>query len=1801
MKGESVRFITALRPLSLDKDRLDITVPAGGTVATLLRASHIDPDPLWARVFIDGQFVDKACWDSVVPMAGQCVTVRAIPMGGEGGGGKMAMRIIAMLAVVALAIAAPYAAPVAWGLVGGWSGAALSASVMLAGTLAVNALIPPPKPRLDALSGSQSGTTTSPTLSLTGASNKLAPYAPIPRVYGRHRLFPPLAARPYTEIEGNNQYLRLLFCCGYGPLELTDFAIGETPLDQYTDVQTEIRYGYSDDPALTLFTDDMYEDAQSVLLTQAGGATTRTSQPLADELSLDLTFPQGLATFDQSGNPGSRSVQFLVEYRAVGSGGEQLAEISWAANAEPDLAGYKIYHGTSSGVYHESVDVGNVLTYVWSGLPYGANYFAVTAYDTSANESGLSAEVVKVISGVDWTAISSLAAAAASAVIGSAGANNDLTLTARTAGYDGNNISYRFVSDDGDTIRVIGTIIEINMLGSSAQAIQTAIDGTPESSALISVTVEGTGAGLVNPASPTGYLTGGREAVSSLTVTDNRATLIRTSWRWAVPQGQYDVRVTRVTADATDSLVRDQAYWTLLRTITHRPPVTKPGLAWVAMRIKATDQLNGSVDQFNCIARSILRDWTGTGWIPQPTSNPASIYRDIVQGSANRSALADSRVDVAGLQAWHARCVTAGYEFNGVIDYRTSVFELLRDVAAVGRATYGQRDGKHGVIEDVFQDTPVTVLTPRNSWGFRGTKVFADLPHALVVRFVNPDQDWQQDERYVYDDGYNADGSSGLTAASKFETMDLFGVTSAAQAWKMGRYHLAVAKLRPETYALSVDFEQLIMTRGDLVRVVHDVPLFGLGSARVLDYTLNSSGSITALDIDEVLTMEAGQTYGLRFRHADGTQEVVTLATVPGEQTTLTLVDPMAVTRPVATDLSGNNDHGTYTGGVHLGHPGILYENVGASPLFSSALTSAVTISNVNALGTAITLEIWWKPTVLADQIAFGTFTTAYLRRSGTGQVRFSFRDGTNTQRIYTAPGTPMAANDTLYHVVATHDGTWARIYLNGIEIYSANTWSLQSVPLGGWTVGRFAGGGFHVDGYLAHAACYASALSPSRIYARYAAASASHTNLLLQSENLAATWINVRSSESSNALAGPFTSQLVAWKLIEDTTASSSHYLYQNNVAVTQGQPYTFSVYAKAGERTRLRLQVQGGVLQTDVYRATFDLSNGTIIPVAGAGAAILLNSAIEDAGGGWYRCRVTGLITNEAVVDTLFVLLNGSASSYSGDGTSGLYLYGPQLEAGTAPTRYIPTIASPVTLSAEDYAAVVLADAPVGYWPLAEFQTPDVGDLVAYGLAGQESVELVVKDIQPGPDLTATLTLVDAAPGVHTAESGAIPAYTSQITKPSLLHAPVSAPTITQVVSDESVLIRQIDGALESRIVVSLAFASAAGVPATHVQAQYRRTGSTSPWIQLAAPITGMGMELAITGVQDGLAYDLQVRAVNGSTGQTSDWVTESAHTVVGKTTPPPAPTGLTLLNDRLVWSYAAPPPDFDGFLVRAHAGSQTVWETALRLHDGLVGASEFVPPGAYGTVTYLVKAVDVAGLESEDAAALTVTVGAIAITNNVAEANHRTLVWPGTVVNSGVLAGDLVANSVTVFWGPNANLFWGATGSASFWPADTFAEMSYTASYTPSSTYLRATLKVSLTVVAASWTVQYREDGGPWHAWPGAVFPIASVPYDIKVTTAGGAIRGVLSQMVIILDAPNLEEIVSGASISNSGTRLTLAQDYLAIKAVPLIIRGTAASAIKLEVADLDAVNGPLIYARNATNGLVSATVDGLIKGY
>lgn len=306
--------------------------------------------------------------------------------------------------------------------------------------------------------------------------------------------------------------------------------------------------------------------------------------------------------------------------------------------------------------------------------------------------------------------------------------------------------------------------------------------------------------------------------------------------RFLVPTvGQYEVRMRRITPIKTPTgKYAQRIEWTALRSIKPENPLNMKGLALIALRMKATDQFNGFPDQINCLAESYLPSFDGTNWTwIEGNRNPAWAYADLMRRRGTERLIADSRIDATTIRSWGVACASTApnasepyWRFDGTFE-RGAIFTALRQVASHARASFCISDGKYSVVRDKPQTVPVQHITPRNSFGYQGQKAFVDLPHALKMQFINAALGYQEDEVIVYDDGFTE------ANASKFESIDLPGCTSATQAWRDGRYYLAVGQLRPETHTVNMDIEHLRCTLGDYVLLSHDVMSVGLGSGRI--------------------------------------------------------------------------------------------------------------------------------------------------------------------------------------------------------------------------------------------------------------------------------------------------------------------------------------------------------------------------------------------------------------------------------------------------------------------------------------------------------------------------------------------------------------------------------------------------------------------------------------------------------------------------------------------------------------------------------------------------------------------------------------------------------------------------------------------------------------------------------------------------------------------------------------------------------------------------------------------------------
>lgn len=713
LAGEILRPDAMIRAVGrthpLNGGRIDCLVRAGSSITEILIEALAERPDLRLRrdfiVHIDGHPIPEKNWSRVRVKKGATVTFMPRLQGGA------ALRsVLSVVVAVAALIVAPYAA--GFITVAGFAitGATLSVAtaliaggIILAGTMALNALFPVRPP------ATPESINSSALNSIQGAQNQANPFGVIPVVLGRHRQSPFYAAKPYTEIVGDDQYLRLLFCLGYGPLSIEDIRIGETPLSAFSGWTIETRQGFAGDAPVTLYPGIVDEVALAIQLenvidpTETDGVggywQTQLTSPDCDEISLDFTATQGIYKINGDGSPDYYRVSINAQYRAVGA-------VSW-------------------------ID-----------LP-------VTAFGRSTSPS-------------------------------------------------------------------------------------------------------------------------------------------RRGLNWSVSRGQYEVRVQKATGNGDPAKIKDTIVWSAIRSIQSAAPLAfdRP-LALIALRIKATDQLSGVISTLNCITTSLVKRWSGSTWVAdQSSSRPSDLFRHVLQGPANARPVPDDQIDLENLQEWSDYCSAQGFAFNQVRATVSSVASALDDLAAAGRAVKTFNDGKWAVIWDRPDDSIVQHFTPRNSWGFQGQRAYAQQPHGWRVAFINADNGFTQDERIVYDDGYDESN------ATLFEGLQFPGVTDPGLIWKHGRFHIAQNRLRPEKFSISVGWEHLVCTRGDRVHVTHDVPMIGLASGRVKSI----AGQVVTLD--EKLTIEAGKTYGLRFRvpeDARSFSRAVDPSTVPGDSSALTLIGDLSL------------------------------------------------------------------------------------------------------------------------------------------------------------------------------------------------------------------------------------------------------------------------------------------------------------------------------------------------------------------------------------------------------------------------------------------------------------------------------------------------------------------------------------------------------------------------------------------------------------------------------------------------------------------------------------------------------------------------------------------------------------------------------------------------------------------------------------------------------------------------------------------------------------------------------------------
>ena len=220
-----------------------------------------------------------------------------------------------------------------------------------------------------------------------------------------------------------------------------------------------------------------------------------------------------------------------------------------------------------------------------------------------------------------------------------------------------------------------------------------------------------------------------------------------------------------------------------------------------------------------------------------------------------------------------------------------------------------------------------------------------------------------------------------------------------------------------------------------------------------------------------------------------------------------------------------------------------------------------------------------------------------------------------------------------------------------------------------------------------------------------------SRTNLMYYSGVYnGGSWSTGQSTATNFATTAPDGST-TAVQLVEDT--STNQHTVGQGATVTAGQVYTFSVYVKSysGDRNVELLLYDGTDGNFGGY-VVFNPLTQSVVLSGGSGAGATYTAT--KLANGWSRLSVSGTPT-VTYFGSNIKIYSGTNYSYTGNGTSGIYYWGAQLEAGAYPTSYIPTTAATVTRPAETFSVPTTAGG--GWW------TAGIGTLLASGIFVQDS----------------------------------------------------------------------------------------------------------------------------------------------------------------------------------------------------------------------------------------------------------------------------------------------------------------------------------------------------------------------------------------------------------------------------------------------------------------------------------------------
>lgn len=396
----------------------------------------------------------------------------------------------------------------------------------------------------------------------------------------------------------------------------------------------------------------------------------------------------------------------------------------------------------------------------------------------------------------------------------------------------------------------------------------------------------------------------------SITRATNQA--IRKTYSFSgLASARYDVRVTAVETPLTNRRCA-LMQWSILSAYIYTGAFIRPNKILVAMRVKATSQLNGGVPNLTWTQtrRNVwVYDPTAKTYVQKAADNPiwaaydilhqcrqlkninTGAYEFVVEGTPKErfTIYWQEWLDAADyadeMVATNDGTKEKRFQFDAIFDTSMKRLEAANKAANVGHAViiqhgtqFGIAVDKPGVMRQIFGEGRTIMSSFNGSFSS-----LDDRARSVEITYNDKDNDYKNTEFFIRSARYAQD----VELQDNTAQLTLFGVSRRSQAYREGMYLLATNERQLETVTFSADINAIVCEYGDIIGVSHSVARIGLASGRIVAIDGNT------LTLDKDVTLDASESYGVKIQ-LSATDHIISrdIKAVAGTTNQVTVTSP---------------------------------------------------------------------------------------------------------------------------------------------------------------------------------------------------------------------------------------------------------------------------------------------------------------------------------------------------------------------------------------------------------------------------------------------------------------------------------------------------------------------------------------------------------------------------------------------------------------------------------------------------------------------------------------------------------------------------------------------------------------------------------------------------------------------------------------------------------------------------------------------------------------------------------------------